>query len=141
MLLDAWLGNPRARLFSPFFGVDPWALERASAPAQVVDTGDSLVVTLEIPGVPEADVQLTCTGQTLTVTTQRTIKPPEGYVVHQQERRGGPISRSFRLPVRVDAETAKASVKDGILTVTLPRAAAERQRTIPVQVPEARPTA
>lgn len=140
MLLDAFLGSPLTRLRSPFFAFDPWSMDRASAPAHVVDTGESLVVTLEIPGVPESDVQLTCTGHTLTITTNRTIKPPEGYVVHQQERRGGAITRSFRLPIQVDADTAKATVRDGILTVTLPRAATERQRVIPVQVPAPVPT-
>lgn len=133
MLLDAWRGNPHAFFRSPFFSFDPWALERQVAPAVVTDDGQNLVVSLEIPGVPEADIQLTVTGQTLTITANRKVEVPEGYVVHQQARRGGAISRSFRLPAKIDADAARAVVRDGVLTVTLPRAAAEKARAIQVQ--------
>ena len=139
MLLDAWRANPNAFFRSPFFTFDPWALERQSAPAVVTDDGQNLVVSLEIPGVPEADIQLTVTGQTLTVSAKRKLEVPDGYVVHQQARQGGTISRSFRLPAKIDADSARAVVRDGVLTVTLPRAAAEKARAIQVQA--AQPTA
>lgn len=139
MLLDSWLNTPRPFFRAPFFALDPWALERGNAPAQVVDLGDSLQLTLEIPGVSETDVQLTLTGPTLTVAFQRKLQVPDGYVAHQQERRGGAVTRSFRLPGGINAEGATANVKDGLLTVTIPRRAEATPRSIPIQVGSATP--
>lgn len=134
MLLDPWRSHARAFNFNPFITFDPWSLERQAAPALVTDDGNNVILMLETPGIPESEIEVSVTGQTLTVKANRRMEAPEGYVVHQQQRRGGSFTRSFRLAARIDADQARAVVRDGLLTVTLPRAAAEKTRSIPVGV-------
>jgi hypothetical protein len=61
------------------------------------------------------------------------VKAPEGYSAHRQERPAVRFSRSFALPCRVNPEKATAAVKNGILTVTLEKAADAMPRQIAVK--------
>jgi len=101
--------------------------------ANLFDAGAELVLVAEVPGVAEADLQLTVTHDGLTVSGARKALVPEGHSVHRKERSALEFRRSFALPARVDTEKASASVKHGILTVTLPKAADARPRQISVR--------
>ena len=85
----------------------------------LIDAGTNFIVTAELPGLSERDIKLTLSQEVLTIAGERSITTPSGYSVHRQERPGVTFSRSFALPCRVNPERAKASVKNGILTVTL----------------------
>jgi HSP20 family protein len=85
----------------------------------LADTGSTLVLTAEVPGLSDKDIQITLNQGVLTISGERQIKVPEGYVAYRQERGAVKFSRSFTLPSRVDAERAAATVKNGVLTVTL----------------------
>jgi HSP20 family protein len=87
--------------------------------ANLVDAGTNLVLSAEVPGVSERDVKLTLSQEVLTIAGERMSAAPEGYSVHRQERPAVTFSRSFALPCRVNPERTNASVKNGILTVTL----------------------
>jgi len=111
-----------------------WPLLAGTWPrANLVDAGTSLVLTAEVPGLSEKDVQLSLNQDVLTVTGERIVRAPEGYEAHRQERGAVRFVRSFALPCRVDAERTQATVKDGILTVTLTKAADAMPRQIAVQ--------
>jgi HSP20 family protein len=101
--------------------------------ANLIDAGSSLVVTAEVPGLSENDVKLTLNQEVLTISGERKVQVPEGYSAHRQERASVNFSRSFALPCRVNAERATATVKDGILTVTLEKAADAMPRQITVK--------
>jgi HSP20 family protein len=103
--------------------------------ANLVDGGSSITLTAEVPGLSEKDVKLTLNQEVLTISGERKVQVPEGYSVHRQERPAVSFSRSFGLPCRVNAERASASVKNGILTVTLEKApdAMPRQITVKAQ--------
>jgi HSP20 family protein len=125
------------RAFDDAFGADldmpRGAGVRASwPPANLVDTGPQLVLTAELPGLSERDVKLTLNQEVLTIAGERKNDAPEGYSVHRRERADVKFTRSFALPCRVNAEQTRASVKNGILTVTLEKAADAMPRQIAV---------
>jgi HSP20 family protein len=85
----------------------------------LIDAGTNLVLSAEVPGLSERDIKLTLSQEVLTVAGERKNAAPDGYSVHRQERPTVTFSRSFALPCRVNPERTNASVKNGILTVTL----------------------
>jgi HSP20 family protein len=106
----------------------------ASAPrANVYDTGGELVIEADVPGIAEQDLQLTLTQDTLVLAGERKLAAPEGHALHRRERGDQRFSRSFALPTKVDPDRAVAALKDGVLTVTLPKAAEVRPRQITVK--------
>jgi HSP20 family protein len=128
----------RRRMDRVFEGVDseenlPGELS-SFPPTNVYDTGKGFRYELEVPGVSEKDVNITLTQDVLTVTGERKSDAPEGYSVHRQERRPYKFSRSFKLPARVNPDQCSATVKDGILRVTLEKAAEVQPRQISVRV-------
>lgn len=101
--------------------------------ANLIDAGSSLIVTAEVPGLSEKDIKLTLNQDVLTISGERKVQAPEGYSAHRQERPTVNFSRSFALPCRVNGDRTSASVKNGILTVTLEKAADAMPRQIAVK--------
>lgn len=108
------------------------AAPAGALPIAFFDDGQALVVTAEVPGLTDKDFTLSLAQNVLTVQGARKVNMPEGYTPHRQERAGVRFSRSFALPTRVDPERTTAQLKDGILTITLPKAADAQPRTIAV---------
>jgi HSP20 family protein len=113
-------GNP------PFFA-------RTWPRANLIDAGAKLILTAEVPGLSEKDIKLSLNQEVLTMSGERKVEAPEGYSAHRQERAAVSFSRSFALPCRVDAESTSAEVKNGILTVTIEKAADAQPRQIAVK--------
>jgi len=109
------------------YGVTSWPR------TNLYDTGSELVVTAEVPGMTNKDVEVTVHQNVLTLTGKREEKLPEGYSVHRQERLPIQFQRTFSLPSKVDMEKTSAEVKDGILTVHMAKAAESQPRQITVQ--------
>lgn len=102
-------------------------------PMNLYDAGDRYVLTAQLPGLTSGDIELTITGETLTMRGER--KRPEGIKdesYRRQERPMGRWSRTVTLPVRVDNEQVTASFASGILTINLPKAEEARPRHIAV---------
>jgi HSP20 family protein len=97
------------------------------------DQGKQLVLKADLPGVSDKDVQLQLTQDVLTLSGSRGTDAPQGYSVHRQERTPASFSRSFTLPCKVNADEIAASLKDGVLTVTLPKAPESQPRQITVK--------
>ena len=98
------------------------------------DNGTAFALTLDVPGLKENDLKLTLTNDVLTVSGSRKADAPEGYSVHRQERSAYQFSRSYALPTKVDPEKVSASLKDGVLTITLEKAPEVKPRQISVRV-------
>ncbi|WP_169974790.1 Hsp20/alpha crystallin family protein [Tautonia rosea] len=97
------------------------------------DAGDLYYVTAELPGIDPQEIDLTITGETLTLRGER--RRPEGAsddCFRRQERPFGRFGRSVTLPERVDSAAASAQFAHGVLTVTLPKDAEARPRQIAV---------
>jgi HSP20 family protein len=122
------------RLFESGFdrGWPGGASSRAWPRSNVIDAGDSLIVTAEVPGLTDKDIEVTLNQDVLSLTGQRKVTVPEGYSAHRQERTPVAFARSFALPSRVDPEKVSARVKDGILTVKLEKATEARPRQIQI---------
>lgn len=101
--------------------------------ATLKDEGGALVVTAELPGLSEKDVQLTIHQDVLTLRAERKNAAPEGYYVHRQERPSFKVARSYALPCKVDAERSTATMKNGVLTLRLEKAAEAQPRQIAVR--------
>jgi len=104
---------------------------RATWPAvNVVETKESFVYRAEVPGLGEGDVVVQVEDDALLLRGERKSDAPKGYEVHLRERSPIAFARKFPLPGRVDAEGVTATMKYGVLTVTLPKA----KDTLPRQI-------
>lgn len=94
---------------------------------------DGAVVTSEIPGVDLADVDISVAGKTVTVKGKKAeTEVPEGARRIRRERASGSFERNFQLGFAIDATAVRATLSDGVLEITLPRAANDKPRKITV---------
>ena len=98
------------------------------------DTGGAYLLRAEVPGLGQDDLNITVEQNVVSIRGERKTKAPEGYSVHRQERGNLAFAKSFTLPGRVDAEKVTASLKNGVLELSLPRVAEEQPRQIQVKV-------
>jgi HSP20 family protein len=98
----------------------------------VWDTPDNVLVVAEVPGLTEKDVQISFDKSVLTLSGERAAAAPEGYTAVRRERPNLRFSRSVRFGVPIDVDNITAVVKNGLLTVTLPKKARPAARSIPV---------
>jgi HSP20 family protein len=112
------------QFFEPFRHVGS-RLAEWFAPASEASSDDNAYrITMELPGVSEEDIQFHIHGGVATIRGEKkTEREDSGDTWFFSERRYGAFSRSFRLPEDADADAVKAEMKDGVLTVTLPRKA------------------
>jgi len=108
------------RLLQEIDGGSP-SLQGSWPRANLYDAGSDLVAVLEVPGLIEDDLRIEAHQDALTITGERKAKVPEGVTVHRAERAPGKFSRSFGLPTRVDLERTTARLRNGLLTVTMPK--------------------
>lgn len=96
------------------------------------EDNDSVYVEALIPGIEAKDLELTVMRNTLTLSGER--RETEGNVTwHRNERGSGKFLRTIELPVEVDADRVMAECRNGVLTITLPKAEAARPKKISVQ--------
>jgi HSP20 family protein len=119
-----------------FESLDPFQSARQALsypPLNLYDAGDRYVLSAQLPGLTPADVDLSITGETLTVRGER--KRAEGVKddsYRRQERPTGRWARTITLPARVDSSQVGATFADGILTVSIPKAEDAKPRHITV---------
>lgn len=101
-------------------------------PANLYDSGDALILELEVPGITEEELQITLTQEVLTLSGERKSTLPSEVHLHRRERPASKFSRSFTLPYRVDPKAVKATLTDGILEVVLPKHPEEKPHTITI---------
>ena len=95
---------------------------------------DGQIVSAEMPGVHPEDINIDVTGDALSISGER--KPHEvarEARYHRRERSYGSFSRTVQLPFMVDTNKVEASFKNGVLTITLPRAEADRPKKITIR--------
>lgn len=130
----AWMDAIRQEMDRPLegYGSDLRA-SRGFPGVNLHDNGDAYLVRAEVPGLTEKDINVTVNQDVLTITGERKDDAPEGYTVHRRERAPVRFSRSFSFPSAVDTEKVKASVRHGVLTVELAKAANAKPRQITVK--------
>jgi HSP20 family protein len=121
------------RLFEGLDPFQPLRHVRQYPPLNVYDAGDGYILSAQLPGLGAEDVELSITGETLTMRGER--KRPEGVKddsYRRQERPVGRWSRTITLPDRVESAGVSATFTNGILTVQLPKAESAKPRHITV---------
>lgn len=95
---------------------------------------DNVSAVVELPGMRKEDIEISLHDGTLTVAGERQGTPSEDEKAERTERFSGKFRRSVTLPTRIDAGKVSATYKDGILTVTLPKAEEAKPKKIEVSV-------
>jgi len=101
--------------------------------ADVYETGEEIVVMADMPGVREDSVDITLEKNVLTIQGKVEAPSREGYRLAYGEYEDGDYERSFALSEGVDRDHIKATVKDGVLRLALPKAKVAAARKIPVK--------
>jgi HSP20 family protein len=104
-------------------------------PIDVYETADRYVVTAEVPGIAREQIELAIEENRLTIRGSRPSAGVDGgrRRYHQVERGHGTFSRTFEFPESIASGDISADLRDGVLTVTLPKAAPPPARRIEVQ--------
>lgn len=104
-------------------------------PLNVYEDPDRIIVKAELPGVALEDLELRIEAETLTIKGVRgpAMVDGEGVSYHRHEIEPGEFSRAITLPSQVDQGAIEARLVNGILTITLPRAAEVKPRRIDVK--------
>jgi len=108
--------------------------ERTWVPqVDIFEKGDDLVIRAEVPGVDRSDIDVHVEDGNLVLRGERKFdtESADGKV-YRRERFHGSFSRRFSLPDTVDASHIQAAYKDGVLTVTLPKAVEAKPRKIAI---------
>ncbi|GGF12763.1 molecular chaperone Hsp20 [Aliidongia dinghuensis] len=123
--------NEVNRLFADMEGR---AVSTAYPPVNLWAGEDSVVVTGELPGLDQNDLELAVREGTLTIGgTRKPLENGEGASWHRRERAYGSFSRTIELPFRVDPDKVQARFANGVLEIELQRREADKPRRIQVK--------
>lgn len=101
----------------------------------ITESDGEFVIKAEIPDVKKEDVKVSVENGVLTIQGERKQEKEEkGNKFHKIERYFGSFTRSFSLPTNVDGAQTKATFKDGMLNLQIPKTAEERPKAIEVKV-------
>lgn len=138
--MERWFDESFARPFPLFHPL--WRsklrfpeMEEFSPSVDIFEEGDDVVVKAETPGMKKEDLDVKLEGDTITVTGEKkTEEKVEKKDYYRLERSYGSFCRSFRLPTDVQADKAKATFKDGVLEVRVPKTEEAKKRAKKVEI-------
>ncbi len=128
------------RLFDAFFGRQAEKMLRKReafwVPAvDIEETENEFIVKAELPGLKKDEVKLSISEDTLTISGERKMEKEEkGKTYHRVEMNYGKFERTIRFPTEVVPDKAKASYKDGILTITVPKSEKAKGKEIEIEI-------
>lgn len=135
--LDRWMES----FFDRDWALSPWewleeTWETFTPRVDVKETAKKVVVTAELPGLDEKDIEISVVGDTLVLSGEKRQEEEEqGEDYYRMERRYGSFRRVIPLPCEVEVDKAEATFKKGVLTITLPKTpeAQSARKTIPIK--------
>ena len=146
MAIEKWQNFGSVRdfddLFNRFLGTRSQVArstepEAWSIPLDVVQEGESLVVTASVPGTSKDKIDVSVDDNVLTIKAETagsvdtdTAKSSDGYLL--RERRAGSYYRALRLPETVDYENAESTFANGVLTIKLPKLESKKARKLEI---------
>jgi len=137
MELDSFTRDPFFRRFFDVFDEFDSSLDRPWYPRlDLLEEKDRLVANVELPGIDPKNVQINLQGDVLTIQGERSEEKTEdnGRKYLKREQLYGSFTRSVQLPYRVQAEKVKAQYRNGVMTISLPKAEEYVGRQIQVEV-------
>ena len=138
--VDRW-NNLRDELDSLFelpfwsnFGRQSQLFSGWSPALDLYQNNNEVIARIELPGMRKEDIEISLQDGMLTISGERKSDAPESDKAERSERYVGKFRRSVSLPTQVDANKVTATYRDGILTVTLPKAEEAKPKQIQVNV-------
>jgi HSP20 family protein len=127
-LFDSFLGN------RPFYSA-PTTESLMAPPVDVEETAEGYVFRADLPGMSEKDVKVSLVGDTLTLRGERKRQAEsQSGNAHRTERVFGAFERTFTLPAPVRSDKVKASYRNGVIEILVPKAEEAKVREIEVEV-------
>jgi HSP20 family protein len=126
-LFDDFLGRPLMRT--------EWSEGVWNPSVDISETKDNVLIKAEMPGLNKEDVKISMQDNMLTLTGEKKQEKEEKETnYHRIERSYGAFSRSFSLPTSVKSDKIRATYKDGILSITLPKTEEVKPKEIPISI-------
>lgn len=132
--LDRWLeiGRTQGGRALDAIGLRPCD-KKWSPLVDVVESPEAVVVCADVPGVDPEAIKVELIGNMLTLRGKRpAFDLGDGQTVHVGERASGEFCRSIPMPVPVDSDTVAADIRDGVLTIRLPKSESAKAKEIPI---------
>lgn len=126
--MDRLFDESFVKLFRPLMGAEEPVLD-------MYKTADDVVIKASLPGVKPEDVDITISGDTVTIKGETKAEEEikrEDYLY--QERRYGAFSRTVRLPASLQADKVEAVFENGVLRLTIPKAEESKPKAIKVKI-------
>ena len=102
-------------------------------PINVFQQGEDILAIVELPGIDKNALEIQAKENTIRISGKKGVQYPEGVSVHRRERTSGEFDRTISLPVQLNPDGIKAEYRDGILALYLPRAEADKPRSIKIK--------
>jgi HSP20 family protein len=124
MVEKSQIGGFWPSLYEPFRTLSSRVADWVAPASEASSDKDCYRITMELPGVAEGDIKLTVDkGMVVVSGEKKTEREEKGDTWFFSERQFGSFERSFRLPADADEAAVKAELRNGVLTVTVPRKA------------------
>ncbi len=123
--LDQLMGQADTGFRMPRAGVFPLI--------NLTETKKDYILRAELPGIKADDLDIQATGRNITISGERKIEPDPNATYHRREREAGTFSRALTLPGDIDRDQIDASLKNGVLTVTVPKSEKAKPRQIEIK--------
>lgn len=120
-----------ARIASDWMGRGTAAIG-SFPPINIFQKGDDFVAVIELPGVNKTDLEIEAKENTIRIRGKKTVAYGEHASVHRRERISGVFDRTLSVPIRIEPDRIKAEYRDGILALFIPRAEADKPRSITI---------
>lgn len=121
-------------IFNQVFGPAVQNSTKFTPSGDVVETEANYLITLELPGVRLEDIAVEFVDDVLKVSGEKKIAcDDDAKACHCSERRGGEFERLFRFPTDVDSDKVEAHFENGLLKITLPKAAKVLPRKVEIK--------
>jgi HSP20 family protein len=127
---DEAFGRSRAYPASPASASNAWY-----PPVDILESREAYLIRAELPGMKKEDINLELRNGAVTLSGERKFdEPAEGVEYHRAERVAGKFLRSFYLPQSIKQEDMKATYRDGILEIHVPKADEAKPKQIAINV-------
>ncbi len=123
--------RPAGRTWWPSLAMPKWFEEMEAAPSvDIFEDRDEVVVKSELPGMTKDDIEINLSDGTITLSGEKKKEEKvEKKDYYRHERSYGSFTRSFSLPAEVQTDKAKASFKNGVLEVRIPKTEEAKKKT------------
>jgi len=129
------MGRELSKLFEDFPRTWSWEPPTGVFPlTNITEDNDNLYLRAELPGIKASDVNISVTGNSISVAGEREISAEDAKVkYHRRERESGTFRRMIKLPATIDTSKVEAKSNNGVLTVIMPKAEAAKPRQIAIK--------